>query len=168
MVCVGNQCRSPLAERLLQARTGPGSHVAVSSAGTIGPSGIPMDAHAAAELARLGGTSDGFLSRRVTPQLLADQDLILAMTRDLRTEVLRMAPRLMRRSFTLAEFAGILSSNSISGSTPQETVLEAAAQRARAPHELDIRDPIGLSTNVHRTVANEIDAHVGVLAARLE
>ncbi|MFN2560552.1 MAG: low molecular weight phosphatase family protein, partial [Jatrophihabitans sp.] len=42
-VCTGNVCRSPLAERLMRARLAPGLPVAVSSAGTMGLSGYPID-----------------------------------------------------------------------------------------------------------------------------
>jgi protein-tyrosine phosphatase len=67
-VCFGNVCRSPLAERLLRWRLAEqlddlSEHVEVTSAGVCAVVGRPMDAKAAAELARLGGGADGFVAR---------------------------------------------------------------------------------------------------------
>src|SRR5688500_16845956 len=53
VVCEGNLCRSPLAERLLTSRLA-GGEVRVASAGVHAVVGAPMDASAAAELTRLG------------------------------------------------------------------------------------------------------------------
>lgn len=169
MVCVGNQCRSPLAERLLQHRLGPEGPLAavVGSAGTFGPSGRPMEPNAAAELARLGGDANGFVSRRLTPSILTDQDLVLTATRDLRTEVLRLGPRMMRRTFTLAELAGIIEAEQLSDGQAKDLVATAAARRTRAPRDVDIPDPIGQSAGIHREVADRVASCVDVISGAL-
>ncbi|MFB9312309.1 low molecular weight phosphatase family protein [Nocardioides plantarum] len=168
VVCVGNQCRSPLAERLLRARLGvAGSELLVTSAGTRGPAGMPMDADAAAQLGRLGGDADGFLSRRISPAVLAEQDLVLTATRHLRTEVLRMAPRLMRRSFTIVELAQIIRTEELHGLAPRALVAAAATRRARVTADLDVADPIGASLEVHRQVADQLADCVDQIAGAL-
>ena len=84
MVCEGNLCRSPLAERLLRLRT-KGSDVHVTSAGVIAAVGEPIDPLAADELVRLGGDPEGFEARRLTPAMLEDADLVLTATRAIRS-----------------------------------------------------------------------------------
>lgn len=169
-VCIGNQCRSPLAERLLQARLdalAPGLAV-VTSAGTGARDGTPMDAQAAAELRRLGGDPSGATARRLTPELLADQDLVLAATRDLRTASVRLAPRTMKRSFTITELAAILGTSDLPHDLhPDELVAVAATRRQAGADAPDLADPIGASDSVHREVADRIDAAVSAIARRL-
>lgn len=112
VVCTGNVCRSPLVERVLQAgldrRHGPGG-VLVRSAGTMGLEGRPMDERSAALLADLGGSADGFVARRLTPEMVAAAELVLTATRDHRARSVRLHPRALRRTFTVRELADILS-----------------------------------------------------------
>ena len=82
VVCLGNVCRSPLAERLLRMRIeqmlGDGaSAVRVSSAGVRALVGDPMNESSAAELRRLGGDPDGFVSSQVTAARATEADLVL-------------------------------------------------------------------------------------------
>ena len=112
-VCTGNLCRSAVAEGLTRAwlaRTtigGPG-RVEVLSAGTRAPVGEPMDRSSAAALTRLGGDPTGLRATALTPELAASADLVLTMTRDHRRAVLGMAPRGLRRTFTLLEAADLV------------------------------------------------------------
>jgi protein-tyrosine phosphatase len=166
-VCVGNICRSPLAERLLGARLGDGYDVA--SAGTRGVVGSAMEPLAAAELERLGGSADGFHARRLEPAHLAEADLVLTATRDVRRDALGVGPRAMRRTFTLGELAAICTA--AGGELPRDAtalVAYAAAHRhLAAPDVQDVRDPIGRNAAVHREVADAIDQHVAVLVRAL-
>ena len=80
VVCVGNVCRSPLAERLLQFRLdellgASRDHVQVTSAGVLALSGSGMDPTAAQELQRLGGDSEGFAAQQFTAQQVEGADL---------------------------------------------------------------------------------------------
>ena len=155
VVCVGNICRSPLGERLLQARLG-GSAL-VTSAGVGARAGLPMDEAAAAELVRLGGDPVGFTSRVATQEVLEGADLVLTMTKDIRTEVLRRAPRLMKRTFTMAEFAAICAAlPEVEG----DVVLEAARHRSRGAGAPDVEDPYRRAPEVHRRVADHISTLV--------
>ncbi|MBA2954548.1 low molecular weight phosphatase family protein [Nocardioides sp. MAH-18] len=170
-VCVGNVCRSPLAERLLQQRldqVAPGRTV-VSSAGVGAVVGSGMDVAAASELARLGGSGEGFVARQLTGAILRDADLVLTATRDVRTRALAEHPGALRRAFTLPELAAILSAPTFSPGDDAAALVGAAA-RSRglaAGVDLDIADPIGRSAEVHRQVADAIDEQVAAIAAGL-
>lgn len=116
MVCTGNICRSPMAERLAMARLtrltaqaglsgSPGSAASVSSAGVRAWAGEPMDPNAAIVLAERGVDSTGFHSRPLTSVMVERADLVLCATRAHRAEVVTLMPRAVRRAFTLREFA---------------------------------------------------------------
>jgi protein-tyrosine phosphatase len=85
VVCLGNICRSPMAERVLTAqlsRAGLAGRVLVDSAGTGDwHVGQPMDARASAELSRRGHDAGDHEARQVQPEWLDDYDLLLAMDR---------------------------------------------------------------------------------------
>ena len=81
-VCTGNICRSPVAERLLQAgldQVQPGAFE-VRSAGTHAMVGDPIQPPSADMIRTYGGTPDGFAARQLTPKMLRESDLVLAMT----------------------------------------------------------------------------------------
>jgi low molecular weight protein-tyrosine phosphatase len=99
-----------MAERLtrLEAgnRFGPrANRVQVSSAGTRAQPGAPMHAYTASSLRALGAEADQHAARRLTPDLIADADVILTATAVERDDVLSMAPGALDRTFTLLEFA---------------------------------------------------------------
>jgi protein-tyrosine phosphatase len=85
VVCLGNICRSPMAERVLRAeldRAGLAGKVTVDSAGTGDwHLGEEMDSRARAELSRRGYDGSGHEARQVQEHWLARYDLILAMDR---------------------------------------------------------------------------------------
>jgi protein-tyrosine phosphatase len=66
VVCIGNVCRSPAAERVLRQRLGP--TVTAESAGTFGLVGEPISAPVAQLLAERGVNVDGFAARRLSPR----------------------------------------------------------------------------------------------------
>ena len=109
-VCTGNICRSPVAERLLQAgldQVQPGTFV-VRSAGTRAMVGDPIQPSSADIIRTYGGTPDGFAARQLTQKILRESDLVLAMTAKHRGEVMQMDASLLKRTFTLREFARML------------------------------------------------------------
>jgi protein-tyrosine phosphatase len=83
VVCLGNICRSPMAERMLAAeldRAGLAAKVVVDSAGTGDwHVGKPMDQRARAELARRGHDRNGHRARQIQPDWLDGYDLLLAI-----------------------------------------------------------------------------------------
>ncbi len=109
-VCTGNICRSPVAERLLQAgldQVMPGGFE-VTSAGTRAMVGDPMQPLSGDIVRTFGGNPDGFVSRQLTGKILRGVDLVLTMTSGHRGEVLQLDASLLKRTFTIREFARML------------------------------------------------------------
>ena len=171
VVCRGNLCRSPLAERLFRLRT-PKSRVLASSAGVDAAVGEPMDPLAADELIRLGGDPSGFVARQLTPSMALDADLVLTASRRIRSEVVMLVPSALKRTFTLLELAALLKEPPWTGSTEglAATLAKASDWRASVSplgDALDVPDPIGRPPRVHREAADLIDAATELIAARL-
>lgn len=86
LVCLGNICRSPMADVVLRQRlleAGLADRVTVASAGTAEwHVGKPMDPRAAATLDSHGFDPTRHRARHSTPTWLADFDLVLAMDAD--------------------------------------------------------------------------------------
>jgi protein-tyrosine phosphatase len=156
-VCTGNVCRSPAVERLLASKLGP--TVSVSSAGTHALVGHPISEPMAALLLDSGVESDAFEARRLSEQMLKEADLVLAMTRAQRGLVVDLWPAVVRRSFTLREFARLLNwvdPAALPAGTPAERLRAAiplaASERGReqtTPDEDDVIDPFRLSNAVY-------------------
>jgi len=173
VVCTANICRSPLIEHLLRAELNAGpSEVAfdVRSAGILGLDGSGMDPHSAAELVRLGGDSAGFRARSFTAEIGSNADLILTAAVEHRAQVLQEFPRALRRTFTLLEFAHLVSEVSVvrEAGSPRELVrLAAAARGAASIDAYDIPDPFGSSTHIHRQTASIVHNAVVSVAVGL-
>ena len=109
-VCTGNICRSPVAERLLQAgldQVLPGGFE-VRSAGTRAMVGGPIQPLSADIVRMYGGTDKAFAARQLTARILRDTDIVLTMTSKHRGEVLQLDASLLKRTFTIREFARML------------------------------------------------------------
>lgn len=114
-VCVGNICRSPMAERLLAAalsrRTGDGweklylSHGAGTGAWHVGE---PMNAPAARQVVARGGDATGFRARKISGDMIDSSDLILCATSEQVAYVLELRPDAAHRTFVLGEFGRLL------------------------------------------------------------
>lgn len=108
-VCLGNICRSPLAEGLFREmlrREGLEGRVEVASAGTsdyhVGEPPHP----GVRRLARQYGFSlDGKRARQITSQELRSYDLIVAMDRSNLEEILALEPEARERARLLMDFA---------------------------------------------------------------
>lgn len=96
-VCLGNICRSPLAEgvaREILRRDAPWAAVTVDSAGTAGYHlGAPPDARAQAAAASRGFNSAGHRARAVTRADFDQFELILAMDHANLAALQALAPR---------------------------------------------------------------------------
>jgi len=113
----------------------------------------------AALLRNAGIEESPFEARRLSEQLLKDANLVLPLTRAQRSLVVELWPAAVRRSFTLREFARLLSC--VDPSTlPSGLLAErlraaiplAAAERGRArtsPDDDDVVDPFRLSDEVY-------------------
>ena len=113
-VCTGNICRSPMAERMtrsgLASRLGDDAQrFTVESAGTWGHSGSPMEPHAITTLATYGIDGADFRARELVAEHVAGADLVLGATREHRAAAVVLHPRAASRTFTVREFARLLS-----------------------------------------------------------
>lgn len=97
LVCLGNICRSPMAEVVLRSELAAArleNQVTVDSAGTGDwHLGQHMERHARAELARRGYDGSAHRARQIEPSWLASRDLILAMDQHNLVDLRRMAAR---------------------------------------------------------------------------
>jgi protein-tyrosine phosphatase len=140
-VCTGNICRSPVAERLLQAgldQVMPGGFV-VTSAGTRAMVGDPMQPLSGDIVRTYGGNPDGFVSRQLTSKILRGVDLVLTMTSGHRGEVLQLDASLLKRTFTIREFARMLD-------VLDDRAGTAADSAAQRPAAADGGDPLSANT----------------------
>ena len=171
-VCTGNVCRSPaLLQRLLASRLGP--TVSVCSAGTHALVGNPISDPMAALIRNAGAEPEPFEARRLSEQMLREVGLILAMTRAQRGIVLGLWPAAVRRTFTLREFARLLSRidpSALPAGTPAERLRAAiplaSAERGRArtsPDEDDVVDPFRLKKEVYEYSFAQIVSAVDTL-----
>ncbi|GAA3110051.1 MULTISPECIES: low molecular weight protein-tyrosine-phosphatase [Nonomuraea] len=96
VVCMGNICRSPMAEVVLRevlADRGLGAQVVVDSAGTGGwHVGDPMDERALEILTLRGYDGSAHRARQFTKDWFDRYDLVLAMDRDNLSNLRRLAP----------------------------------------------------------------------------
>ncbi len=177
LVCTGNVCRSPLAELLLRNRLADLAPV-VSSAGTRGLTGSPMTLEAAA-LAVAGGVppeaAASHRARLLTEAHVVSPDLILAMTRDHRRQVVELAPTRVRSVFTLREFARLaapLADSDVARAAREGGTDAAARLRTIAllvaarrgvgeapaePRDDDVVDPYGRSPEMYRLSAAQLE-----------
>ncbi|WP_416902624.1 phosphotyrosine protein phosphatase [Micromonospora echinospora] len=193
-VCMGNICRSPMAERLLvlavrerlrrreldPARVDDLLHS--HSAGTGGwHVGSEMNPPAARQVAARGGDSAGFAARRLRSDQIDAADLVLTATADQHEYVLALRPDAAARTFVTGEFGRLLGGVDVAALPPAEaspeavyargTALVAAVHAARGgaaalPGD-DLDDPWGRGDQCFDRVADEIEETVQPLAAVL-
>ena len=182
-VCTGNICRSPLAAQLLATRLAD-LGVTVSSAGTRARGGTPMTPEAQALAADRGipsSLSAEHAARYLTPAHVTAADLVLAMTRDHRREIVELDPSRVRTAFTVRELARLAAdvshdelraaASAVAGSGSAVSA-EARARFAAAlavvagrrglvlppasPDDDDVIDPYGRSTATYERSADEM------------
>lgn len=173
VVCTGNVCRSPAAERLLAPLVPP--EIAVSSAGLRALAARGIDGPTALALRERGIDPDGHVARQFTAALLAASDLVLTAEAAQRNAILHDAPTAMHRTFTLREFgrlgAGLPPLDPpVTAEALRERVHRVAAQRgavpAPAPGADDVGDPFGAPLAVARATLTQLVTSVdGVVAA---
>lgn len=166
-VCDDNVCQSPMIARVLRSRM----PAEVSSAGVHAVAGEQMDPYARAVLSRMGIDVTGSASRPLTEQQVGDADLVVTATRQQRSALLHRFPGALRRSFTLLEFADLLTV--AQGDTFGEIVASAARKRGSTPipyrggAELDLPDPASMRERDYQIVADRIVAAADLIAERL-
>lgn len=158
VVCTGNVCRSPMTERLLRAGidrawSGSADDVEVRSAGTRAIVGWPMTDEIAAHVRRHGGATHQFGARQLSVEMLAQADLVLALSRAHRSTIVDLHPPALRVTFTLRELARAtqaLHVEDLLGATAAERVRSLAVVGAAlrgtvppppSPEDDDVVDP---------------------------
>ncbi len=121
-VCTGNSCRSVMAEYLLKAKLIGREDVEVHSAGTSVFFKSLASQETIAVLRERGINAVAHISRPVGNIMLKKSDLIIAMTRAHRAQILERVPSVEKRVYLLKEFAST------------QRGIEA---------DLDVPDPIG-------------------------
>jgi protein-tyrosine phosphatase len=103
-VCTGNICRSPIAEQLFRKDTAElAGLVTVSSAGTFARPGQKMTEQAAAISLMYGGDPAGHGATSLTSRKIQRANLVVALSREHRSEVVSLVPKASRKTFTLRE-----------------------------------------------------------------
>ncbi|MFI7605756.1 phosphotyrosine protein phosphatase [Micromonospora sp. NPDC049366] len=193
-VCMGNICRSPMAERLLALAVrdrlarrgvdpaGVDELVHSHSAGTGGwHAGEEMNPPAARQVVTRGGDVEGFAARKLRSDHIDAADLILTATADQHEYVLALRPDAAGRTFVLGEFGRLLGAVDAAGLPPGEATPEAVYARgvalvaaahgsrrgAGALSTDDLDDPWGRGDQCFSRVADEIEETVQPLAAVL-
>lgn len=187
-VCLGNICRSPMAERMLahliRERLGDvaETYVHAESAGTSGwHVDEPMNPPAARELRRRGAADEGFRARKLLGAHLDRADLILTATSEHQQVVGELRPDASRRAFVLGEFGRIVADVDPAGlpagdGTPPSVyerglALVAAVDAARDGSDPlpadDLDDPWGRGDVWFKRTADEIEAALEPFVALL-
>ncbi|QNA91716.1 MULTISPECIES: hypothetical protein [unclassified Microbacterium] len=131
VVCAANVCRSPLAELALRRGLGADSSIAVSSAGVRANPGDPICAMVASRHDDEAWQTQAraHRAREVTVELIEQSSIVLTASRDIRGELVRLAPRSRDWMFTLKEAAHL--GSGFSSSAP-DRVAEYVAHLDRA------------------------------------
>jgi len=107
VVCVGNVCRSPVAERVLSARLAErGGGITVTSAGIGALVGYPADETASMVALANGVSLEGHVARQFSRQIGLDHDLILVMEPRHRQDIITNAPDLSGRVMLFDHWRG--------------------------------------------------------------
>jgi protein-tyrosine phosphatase len=138
-VCMGNICRSPMAERLLVARLrdelGSGAEELVRSHGAGTESwheGEPMNPPAARQVRARGGDPLTFRARGLAARHVEDSDLVLTATVEQASAIAELVPAAAERTFVLGEFGRLADAVDPRTLPPFAATSEAVGVRGRA------------------------------------
>ncbi len=128
-VCTGNTCRSPLAEALTRSLLEERDGWSVASAGLAAAEKAGATAGAGEAAACLGLDLSAHAARQLTPSMLSDADLVLAMTAHQVQSLRKLFPHLAAKIHTIKEY------------------LDSQG---------DVSDPFGGSSEIYRATALEL------------
>lgn len=123
--------------------------------------GCPIHREAATVIERLGGVTSDFKATQLSSKIAASADLIVVMTKAHRDAVLELAPRQLKRTYTLNEAAYLASQCD----TPSISEIAKLRPKSAVQKMEDIADPIGQTAEVFAAVGAQI---AGLLPAVLE
>lgn len=190
-VCMGNICRSPMAERLLARAVAQASGLPEGKAGTLLHShsvgtggwhvGEPMNAPAARQLETRGADGTGFAARQLHPEHVDSADLVLCATGTQHSYVRSLRPDAGARVFVLGELGRLLAGVDLTAlphaeltpaavyarATALVTVVDAARAGVEPGGSDDLDDPWGRGERFFARVADEIERTLRPLAAAL-
>jgi protein-tyrosine phosphatase len=106
MVCVGNICRSPMAEGLLRERFARRGKGQVESAGFAALAGHVADPFAQALMVERGISISAHRARQLTSSLIAGSDLVIAMESGHVREIEALVPAARGRVHRIGKFGG--------------------------------------------------------------
>jgi protein-tyrosine phosphatase len=141
----------------------------VDSAGTQGWEGSGAQPGSVAAAAERDIDISGHVARLLTPEMIREADLVLAMAGEHRDFVEEVEPTALARTFTLKELVRLLDAlpaaapSSDAASLP-DRVAEAQALRhsgfAGNPHDQDVADPLGQPHELYRAIAWELEGWI--------
>ncbi len=165
-VCTANISRSPYLELTARARSGAQPGLTFSSAGVHARDDTLVDPGMAVELTARGIASEDFRSRRLTPSLVDEADLILTAEAAHRAAILDEHPIATRKVLTVGQADRALDRLDPGlGRAGFATALVAA--RGGATADLDIVDPYRRGPEAAHACALILDTVVDRLLARL-
>jgi len=173
-LCTGNICRSPLAAQLLATGL-PSPQFQVASAGTSPVLGERMQDTMERIADRMGiGNVPTHYATGLNQEAVATADLLLGMDREHRRAAARLVPSAARRSFTLLEFAHVVSFIDeecietlleTNGNRPLDVLeivmrMRGVVPRLSPDRLYDVADPYGRSFQVYERSAKQIERAV--------
>ncbi len=107
-VCTGNTCRSPMAEALAKVIAPPGwkGKVEFSSAGCSAIDGSPAADNAVESVKERGGKLDRHSSALLTGEMIAEADLLVAMSESHIRHILGVDPGAVSKTILLGSSGG--------------------------------------------------------------
>ena len=145
-VCTGNTCRSPMAEALMRKAIAGRDDLVVSSAGVAASRGVPASRDTPTVLKLRNAPLEGFASRPVTEDILAQATHVFAMTEGHLAALEARFPGHSEKYFLVREFSGI------------------ADKRAG----IDVPDPIGMGLPAYEEVAKVFEAAIPTIIAYVD
>ena len=104
VVCVGNICRSPMAEAMLQHELKDKTDISVTSAGLGALAGHAASKHAVTLMEERGLDISGHKARQLTPDMIKNSDLILVMEAGHRRAIDSVEPAARGKIYRLCEW----------------------------------------------------------------